>query len=639
MSDQPELGNEIKLENQLKLADDFTPPSYEEWRASAEKALKGAPFEKKLVTKTYEGIDLKPIYTEDDINDLPHLTEKPGFGSRLRGNDAAGYLDGQWEIAQEIKAASPQELNKQLKYNLERGQTGITLTGESELNSLEDLAAALQGIDLTKYPLHIIAGFSAKEQLERLIAFLEKEGIDKRKVKGSIDADPLAWLAEQGSLPISFDAALDRMAEAVKRANRELPGIKTIAACGLPYHNAGADAVSELAYVLASAVLYAGGLLDRGLDIDTIAGSTRFTFAVGPFFFMETAKIRAARILWSRIIEAYGGGKRHDMTVHAKTSYYNQTLYDPYVNMLRTTTEAFSAIVAGVDSLCANPFNEITGGEDEFACRAARNTQVILEEECGMDRLIDPAGGSYFVETLTHQVAQAAWIRFQEIEANGGMFNALKKGLPQDANAETAKKRKADIAARKSLIVGANFSADVKEAAPPPPRTRKPVDAGTAAVTVKPLDTHRQAEIFEEPRRAVDRYREKTGAGPKLFLAAMGPLSQHKARADFAQAFFETGGFDVIYPPGFETPEAAVDAALESGAGVVVICSNDDTYPGLVPPITKALKDENILVILAGYPKDRVDDYIDAGVDEFIYIGADAHKLIRGILNWLGVLL
>jgi methylmalonyl-CoA mutase len=366
-------------------------------------------------------------------------------------------------------------------------------------------------------------------------------------------------------------------------------------------------------------------------------------------------------------------------------------MYDPYVNMLRTTTEAFSAVVGGVDSLQTNPFDETFGPPNEFSRRIARNTQIILDEEAHLDQLIDPAGGSYYVEKLTHDIAEKAWALFQEIEKRGGMLNALMEGYPQEEIETVTAKRKKDLAKRKNVMVGTNTFANVKEEketkTPDYAAIRKtrvqqlktyreaaanetinealsrlsvsPVEASIEALSagasigdvfaafstgdspqVNPLHTYRAAEMFEELRDAVAGYEAKTGAKPKLFLATMGPLAQHKARADFSKGFFETGGFDVIYPKGFETTEAAVEAAVESQALAVVICSTDPTFPELVPPLVKGLIEKNpdITVVLAGYPKDQVDAHKQAGVGEFIFLGADAHHILSNILTRTGVL-
>jgi methylmalonyl-CoA mutase len=526
-----------------------------------------------------------------------------------------------------------------------------------------------------------------------LVALLEREGKSGDKIKGSIGTDPLGFLALHGALPFSMEVAYNRQAQTVRWAAENAPHIKTVGVSGIPYHNAGASAVQELAFALATAVEYIDRMTEQNLSIDQVAGSMRFTFAVGPFYFMEIAKLRAARILWAKIVEAYGGNKESQkMTIHGVTSYFNQTMYDPYVNMLRTTTEAFSAVVGGVDSLQTNPFDETFGPADEFSRRIARNTQIILDEETQLDQLIDPAGGSYYVEKLTHEVAEKAWALFREIEKRGGMLKALIDGYPREEIDAVAAKRKKDLAKRKSVLVGTNTFADIKEKkleskTPDYDAVRKtrtqqmktyrdaaskdqisdalsritasPVEAAVEALTagatigeifaafgtgqspeIKPLNIYRAAEMFEELRDAVAAYEAKTGAKPKLFLANMGPLRQYKPRADFTRGFFETGGFDIIYPKGFETSEAAVDAALQSQAPVVVICSTDDTYPELVPPITKGLKEKNpdIIVVLAGYPKDQVEAHKQAGVDEFIFLGADAHQILSNVLTRTGVL-
>jgi methylmalonyl-CoA mutase len=487
MSNVNEDRHKIRLEKELNLVNDFSPPTVEEWKATVEESLKGKPFET-LVAQTNEGIDLQPIYTKRGWRPPPYLDQKPGFAHYLRGTTSGGYLSQPWEICQEIRSGQPQTFNEALRYDLQRGQTGINLlldlatqkgldsdsaaVGEvgkngTAISTLEDLSIALANIDMEKYPLHITAGFSGLEIIMMLNAFLKEQGKEIKRVKGSIDTDPLGYMVTHGDLPILLESAYDRLSLVTKWAGQHAPHLKTIGVSGLPYHNGGADAVRELAYVLATAVEYIDQLLERGIVIDDIAGRMRFTFGIGPFYFMEIAKLRAARVLWAKIIETCGGGSQaQKMTVHARTSSYNQTKYDPYVNMLRTTTEAFSAVAAGVDSLHTNTFNEVFGSSDEFSRRVARNTQVLLLEECRLDQLIDPGGGSYYVEKLTYDVCQKAWEKFREIEAMGGMFKALQKGFPQDETNAAHEKRKQDIVNKKSIIVGTNYSANVNEKKP-----------------------------------------------------------------------------------------------------------------------------------------------------------------------------
>jgi methylmalonyl-CoA mutase len=718
MPDNSQNKKEIKLNKELNVKSDFSTPAYEEWKAVAEEHLKGVPFEKALISHTYEGIDLYPIYCREDIKDLPHPDEKPGFGNYARGTSAEGYLTRSWEICQAIHCALPEDFNKALKRDMERGQTAVNVTldmatrkgvdvNEAEIGDvgadgvsishLKDLSIALKDIDLEKFPIHIDAGFSGLKVIMLLAALLKKQGRQIEKVEGSIDTDPLGFMAIHGQLPISTEKVYQDMARVTGWAIKNAPQIKTIGISGVPYHNAGASTVQELACTLATAVDYIDHLMERNLTIDDIAGNMRFSFGIGPFFFMEVAKLRAARMLWKKIVETYEGNKESQkMTIHGVTSSYNQTRYDPYVNMLRTFTEAFSAVAGGVESLQTVPFDETFAQPDEFSRRMARNMQIVLAEEAHLDQSIDPAGGSYYVEKLTIEVAKKTWALFQEIETYGDMFNALKQGFPQTEIERVAEKRKKDLAARETKMVGINAFANAQEkkqearvpdykaihktrvqqlkaywstvsgkkhseisdkllalaGSTPGNIINEGIEALLAGATIgeflmtpgissppsiKPLRIHRASEIFEVLRDAVNAYETKTGAKPLLFLASMGSLTQYKERADFSTDFFKVGGFDVIGPQsqGFDTPSAAVEAAIESGAQVVAICSPDATCPELVPPITKGLKEKNpgVIVVVAGDPKVHMKTYKEAGVDEFIYEGTDVHLVLSNILK------
>gem|GEM_PF-5734 len=718
MPDNSQSKEERKHDKELNLKSDFSIPTYEEWKAVAEEHLKSVPFEEALITHTYEGIDLHPIYCQEDIKDLPHLGGKPGFGNYARGTSAEGYLTRSWEICQAIHCALPEDFNKALKRDLERGQTAVNLSLDMatrmgmdvneaaigdvgadgvSISNLKDLSIALKDIDLEKFPIHIDAGFSGLKVVMLLAALLKKQGKQIEKVKGSIDTDPLGFMAIHGQLPIPMEKVYQHMAQVTGWTIKNAPQIKTIGISGVPYHNAGANAVQELACTLATAVEYIDHLMERNLTIDDIAKNIRFSFGIGPFYFMEVAKLRAARMLWAKIVRTYEGNKESQkMTIHGVTSFYNQARYDPYVNMLRTFTEAFSAVAGGVDSLQTIPFDETLGQPGEFSRRMARNMQIILAEEAHLNQSIDPAGGAYYVEKLTIEAAKKTWALFQEIETYGDMFNALKQGFPQTEIETVAEKRKKDLARRETMMVGINAFANAREkkqeARVPDYKTihktrvqqlkaywstvsgknhskisdkllalagstpRNIINAGIEALlagaaigeflmepgidkppSIKPLRIHRVSEIFEVLRDAVSAYETKTGAKPLLFLASMGPLTQYKDRADFSTGFFKAAGFDVIGPQsqGFDTPSAAVEAAIESKAQVVAICSSDSTYPELVPPITKGLKEKNpdVIVVAAGYPKDHVKTYKEAGVDEFIYEGIDVHLVLSDILK------
>ncbi len=714
---------EVKLDKELNLRNDFTPPTLDEWKKVVEKDLKGASYEKKLVTKTYEGINLQPIYTSEDLKKLPLADEKPGFGSYVRGTKASGYVGGSWNVSQEIPYADAEEFNKTLLKDLQRGQDSINVKldtatqlgldadyAETEkvgdkglsISALRSITRAFKGVDLTKHPLYVQAGFSALPFMSILNAYLKNENVKAADVKGSVEADPLAYLAEHGELPVSFDAAMCEMKAVTEWVKENAPELKTVGVSTSVYHNAGASAVQELAFALATAVEYLTALTEKGMSPDDAAGKIKFNFSVGTFYFMEISKLRAARVLWSKVLEQYGVSEENrKMFIHAKTSDYTKSVYDPYVNMLRTTTEAFSAVVGGVDSLHTSPFDTAIGMSDEFSRRIARNVQTILKEESHLDQLIDPAGGSYYVESLTNEVAKKAWELFLEVEEKGGMLEVLKAGYPTAVINEVVAARNKNIQKRKEAIVGINMYANMQEKKIAPRKfdnaefqkkraeylqafrtsgnseknnsilaklqqladkaSEGAIDTATEAllegatlgevskslranagdaVKVEKLNVHRVTELFENLRDVSLAYKEKNGHAPKVFLANMGTLKQFKARADFSRGFFEAGGFEVIYPNGFDKVEDAAKAAAEAGAKAAVLCSTDDAYVEYVAPFVKALKntDKDAVAILAGYPKDQIETYKEAGMDDFIFLGADVYSILSGLLKKLGAM-
>jgi methylmalonyl-CoA mutase len=714
--------NELKLDGDIDLRSDFSDSSFEDWKIFVEKELKGVPFEKKLIYKTYEGINLKPIYTKEDIIDLHYVKNLPGGDNYLRGTKTCGYTKNSWEISQEIPVADSDEFNLALKYDLSRGQNSIVFTldkatllgldadyakvvevgnGGLSLSEVNSFSRALKDVDLCSFPFHMNCGFSALQLIMLFNAYLINEKYNKNRISGSVYADPLSWWIINGDLPIELNLAFDRLGIVTNWARENIPNIKTIGANGIPYHNAGANTIQELAFTLASAVEYVNQLLIRGYNIDDVCSRIRFSFGIGTFYFMEVAKLRAAKMLWSKIVESYGGNKESQkMYIHVRTSKFNQTVFDPFVNTLRTTTETFSAIIGGVDSITTNTFDEPFGNPNEFSRRLARNTQLILKEESHLDSLIDPAGGSYYIEKLTDEVAQASWKLFQNVQSMGGIVDALMKGFPQKEVEKTLIEKKSDVSKRKSIVVGTNSYANIleqklefglaklekifKERSEYLQKYRtsgcqeknhlvlekleKLIDSsdseiinlGTEAVqlgatlgelakatraktssstNITPIYEIRISEQFEELRDQSLYFEKKIGSKPKVFLVTMGALSQYKTRADFAKGFFEVGGFEIIYPSGFGTIKEAVNSALLSNVKVVVICSTDETYPELVPEIVKGIKekDPSILTLLAGYPKEQVESYKQIGIDDFIFLGADVVKILSSVMQKIGV--
>ncbi len=697
--------------------DEFSAATYANWRKQADATLEGAPFEKKLVSKTYEEIDLQPIYNAGDAQDLPFINSLPGFPLYVRGTRAANTP---WEVAQEIPYGSPKAFNSALRNDLERGQTALNVSLDQatrlgldpdmagaqdvglcglSLATAGDVANAFDGVDLEKVPFNLQAGSAGLPMLALLVAHLRQKRISPAALHGAFEQDPIGELIADGTLPHSPEIAFDHMAFVTRWAIQNAPKLQTIGVRAFPYHDSGGSAVHELAFALATAVEYLRKMEAHGIALDDVAQRIRFSFAVGSDFFMGIAKLRAARLLWAKIVAASGGNSESQkMRIHARTALWNKTTLDPYVNMLRGTTEAFAAVVGGCDSLHVGAFDEVIRPPDEFSRRIARNTQIILRDECHFDSVIDPAGGSPFVEKLTDELAQKAWQLFQEVEKHGGMLKALEAGFPQEkVNAVFAKKADA-VANRRNSIVGVNVyanatevpleagdhklaelqqkraaqiaehrtsSGQVKETAVlaklgqilesnPDQVVELAIDAASQGATlgelsrtlrarngrspsVLPLPVRRASAPFEKLRAAATQHSPR----PKVFLANMGGLGQHKARADFSTSFFQAGGFEVIENRGFPTVERAIEAVNETDARIIVICSTDATYPDIVPTLARAIKISHPakIVIVAGYPKEHIEAFKEAGVDDFIHIRANCYDVSRRLLETLGVTL
>lgn len=655
---------------------EFPASSYEEWRAAAEELLDGEPFEKKLIAKTYEGIALQPIYWPQDIAGMPQADSYPGFAPFVRGSHAAGYKKGAWNVAQEMTVTTPVETNSALRHELECGLTTINLRINSTF--LQDWRVIFDKIDLERTPIMIQAGHAAVSAIALFAELFRFRQLSAANMRGCIGLDPLGLLAMSGTLPYALSEAYTRMAAATKWANASAPHLRTILVDAAPYQNSGGSATQEIAFAAATGVEYLREMTQAGLSVDSAASHLQFGFAIGGHYFMEIAKLRAARLVWAKIMAAFGAAENaQKMAIHLTTTRWNKSACDPYVNLLRATVEAFAGIVGGCESLNVGAFDEVARTPDEFSRRIARNTQIILKDEAHINEVIDPAGGSWYVEKLTDDVARSAWKLFQEIERLGGMRKALQTGFIQQQIRQTADARAANLASRRDVLVGVNMYANpaeerlqshaaekaVSPVAPSPQPlperagkelmawAREAVAAGASSAQIEaallsqtpseglpqiePLRPQRGAAMFEELRAKMDELTAKRGARPTAFLANMGAIAQHKARAEFSIGFLEVAGFQVISNPGFANAAEAADAAIASGAPVVVICSTDDTYPDLVPPLTQRVKaaKPDTLVVLAGYPKEYVDAFKHAGVDEFIHIRANVCETLKNILQ------
>ncbi|MEG1773301.1 MAG: acyl-CoA mutase large subunit family protein, partial [Oscillospiraceae bacterium] len=512
--------------------DEFAPTTYEMWKAEAIASLKGGDFTKKLTTKTYEGVTLQPIYTQADVDEINATATFPGYQDYLRGTVAGGYIEKPWDIAQSATAACPKEANALIRHELEKGSTAVNVKighdGVS-VKSAADVKLLLDGVDLSKVRLHIDCGYSAAE----VLGWIAETKTCFPKASGMIGADPIGCLASRGCLPKKLEDLFCEMAKSVKLAAQKAPGVRTVLVDGNVYANGGATAVQEIACCMSTAAAYIEALGARGIDADAAATSIRFSFSLGSNFFMEIAKLRAARVVFSQMVAAFGGSSdAQKIEVFARTSSFTKTMYDPYVNILRATTEAFSGVVGGIDAMEIAPLDEAYGSSDEQTRRVARNMQVMMQEEFGLLQPVDPAGGSWYVETLTAELAKAIWTEFQRLETAGGIVAALRAGTVQADLAKVLADRFSKLAFRTDRAVGTNMYANMLEKKLDRPAKPAAGACKLAAVeSVTPIEAHRWTEQFESLRAKTEQYEAQTGKTVKVFLANMGPIPQHKARA------------------------------------------------------------------------------------------------------------
>ncbi|MCG1022808.1 methylmalonyl-CoA mutase [Sutcliffiella horikoshii] len=603
----------------------FPRVTMEEWVEQAEKALKGKPVTK-LNTDTYEGITRKPVYTENDRNE--HVSKN--------------LIDkSDWTVSQQLYASTSfEELNIQVKQELESGSQSIHFATypSTEHNALlikdqTDLKTLLKAISLNEIALQVHTGPSATTFINALI----DSGMETKNLQGMIGADPVGELAATGRLSQPIEQYYDDMKSNIEWKVNNAPHLKTVWVQSNAYHNGGANAVQELAAVMATAVEYLQQLMNRGLTIDEASQEIAFTFPVGSDFFMELSKLRAARVLWTNIVEAFGGNdKAQKMTVHATTSMFTKSNLDPYVNMLRSTTEAFSAAIGGADSINVDSYQQ---GNDNFSRRIARNTHYILKEESFLNKVVDPAAGSYYVENLTNQLADEAWKLFQELDKLGGIVEALRTNFLQDRIAEVKEKRLKDAQSRKKVLVGTNMYANLKEELNWQISTQPIKENEHAPVKVQAIQPIRLSGAFESLRYQAKMYQEKQGTPPKVTLINLGSLASHKPRTDFVSGFFQVGGLQPVVSPSFENAKEIVEwVSAQNITGYVCICGSDDTYEELLNAAVMAVNSPNRKVLVAGIPEaTRQKELQEIGVSDFIHMRSNCYKLLLEIHQEMGL--
>jgi methylmalonyl-CoA mutase len=616
-----------------RLFPEFPPVTVAEWEERIIKDLKGADYEKKLVYRPVEGFRVKPYYTAEDLKEVEYLAQYPDAFPYTRGTKKAG---NEWFIRQDIVVSDLKRANEKALDILMKGIDSLGFILEDEKDySKDDLDLLLKNIFAEMVEINFSAGRNSLQVMKNHYEMLVRYNRDFQKIFGSVEYDPFGRLITLGSFYKSKEEDLETCQQLIKIAEH-LPHFTVIEVNGEHFHNSGATIVEELAFSLASGAEYLTQLTEMGLSVNKVAPKMRFRFATGSNYFLEIAKYRAARLLWAHIVKAYGPSREDlaKMTVHAVTSKWNKSIYDPYVNLLRTTTEAMSSIIAGIDSLTVGSFNEVFEKPDDFSSRIARNQQMLLKEESYLDQVVDPAAGSYYIESLTDSIASEAWKLFLEVDAKGGYLEAVASGFIQEKISATAQKRSADLAGRKDIILGVNqypnFT-EVKEDAIP----AEVISPKAVAADIKTLEIYRNAQPFEALRYRTDMY-SKDHKRPAAFMFTYGNLGMRIARSQFSRNFFACAGFETIDNLGFNTIEEGVNAFNDSKAEILVICSSDDEYPVIAPEIFKQVKDQAIVVV-AGYPKDYLDQLRAQGLEHFIHVRSNVLEELKKLQGLLGV--
>jgi len=691
--------------------EEFEKSNYEIWKIAAEKSLKGADFDKSLLTKTYEGITLKPIYTlEDFLSIQSKIEEFPGYKSYERHSNIDGYIGRTWYINQYINYPIPKFFNQALLHEIENGQDAInlnfdkaaTLYEDFEVDDLsnidliavdlEDIEQALKDIDLKKIYVNLNNGIATFPAFIGCLAYCKKNNIELKELQYSINFDYISDFIKEGNLKISLKSYNDLIYYLAKWHISNNLKVKLIQIDTTVFHNAGANIIQEIAAGLSIGVYLINQLLLRGLEIEQIIELFTFKTPIGVNYFAEIAKLKAIRILWSQILEEYKCRKQSPLMIYAETSQRDSTYYDVNVNLLRSTTEVFSAIVGGANFITVRNYDELHSLPSEFSLRIARNTQNVLKYEAHLTDTIDPAGGSWYLENLTYQFAEEIWKEFSKIESNGGIIEVLKQGTLQNDINLIAEQRIKNAATRKDVIIGTNKYANLKDKQivnkldfnyndikefiynkikKLEQRNTEEIDEllnsfenafsnndfsaidfGINAIlkgatlselnnsipteideiVINPLLLKRPAEQYEKLREFSNNYQNLYNYLPTINYLCFGKLKEYKARLDFSTDFFNVGGFDNNIIENLNLIQINL-SEIKLKSNIVIICSTDENYQEIIPHIVPELKNRNLYVVLAGMPKDKSEEYKNLGVDLFIHIKANLVDCIKEVQN------
>lgn len=611
------------------LFSEFPPVSTQAWMDKITADLKGADFEKRLVWRTNEGFSVRPFYRQEDLEPLKYLDSLPGEFPFVRGTKTCN----KWFVRQDIVVKDAAAANAKALVLLTKGVDSLGFVFEDEaLVTSENIKTLLKNILSNDVELNFKTRHGNKKLLQLVTEEFNAQNRKTDEVKGSVDFDPIGNLTIGGKICETIEKSMDYVAEIVTEG-KKLPLFQVVNVNGRYFGNAGSSIVQELAFSLSVGNEYLSQLTTRGISANDAAKTIRFNLGVGSNYFMEIAKLRAGRMLWAAIVNEYkpAGREACKMVVHCETSEFNKTVFDPYVNMLRTQTEAMSASIGGCHSLTVQPFDNVFRDSNETGERIARNQQLLLKEESYFDKIVDPSAGSYYIETLTDSIATEAWKLFLAVEEKGGYLTALKEGFIQAQIKESASQKSKALASRREVLLGTNQYPNTSEVMASSIDAAKISKQTPAAGDVEPIRLMRGAEEFEALRLAT----EKASKRPKVFMLTYGNLAMRLARSQFSGNFFGCAGYEIVDNLGFATVEAGVDAAINAKADIVVLCSSDEEYADAAPVAFEKLGNKAILVV-AGAPA-CTDDLKAKGIEHFINVKSNVLETLQGFNSLLKI--
>ena len=641
-------------EEKLNLLKDFPAISAKVWKDKIIADLKGADFDKKLVWRTNEGFNVQPYYRREDLKGLKTTTSAPGQFPYVRGT----RMTNDWAIRQNVCACqNARKANAKALEVLNKGITSLGFCLDKEKLNYRFIKNLLNDIRIDVVPVNFtVCACAAPELASILVRYIGREykGTPMKNFVGSINVDPMKNMLLKGKA-MPREMVAEKIVATVNAA-KSLTGYRVVGVNSVILNNAGAYCAQELAYALAWGVEYMTMMTEAGVANYVAARNIRFNMGIGGNYFMEIAKFRAARMLWAKIVENYKAPiftaalkDAAKMNVSAETSKFNMTVFDAYVNLLRSQTETMSAAIAGVDEITVTPFDVTYERPTDFSERIARNQQLLLKEEAHFNKITDPAAGSYYIENLTESIAQEAWKQFLAIQDNGGMYQMIMDGKVQEAMQANLTKRLSDVAKRKEFILGSNQFPNFNETAAK--KIKENAGACSSICNCKDkkqeqaacccgsecekaalptLPVARAAEEFETLRLATESAKKQ----PVAFMLTIGNLAMRIARAQFSCNFLACAGYKVIDNNGFKTVKEGIKAARKAKADIIVLCSSDDEYATYAPEAWKELQGAKEIFIVAGAPA-CMEDLQKLGIQNFIHVRSNVLDTLRQFNNQL----